>query len=91
MADTLHQPYRSALLPGLSEVLSLEPSPGLLGLALSGAGSTVVAFADSHEDEIGALISAVFARHGLTSQVRLLEADNSGLVVDALQEEQGHV
>jgi len=84
MADALHQPYRSELLPGLNEVLALEPSEGLLGVALSGAGSTVVALADSHESEIGARIASIFARHSLASQVRLLKADNEGLVVDPL-------
>jgi homoserine kinase len=84
MADALHQPYRSELLPGLNEVLAMEPSEGLLGVALSGAGSTVVAFADSHGSEIGARIRSIFARHGLSSQVRLLKADNEGLVVEEL-------
>ncbi len=82
MADALHQPYRSCLLPGLQEVLTMPPHEGLLGVALSGAGSTVVAFADARESEIGAEIRAIFARHGLASDVRLLKADNDGLVVE---------
>ncbi len=83
MTDALHQPYRSALLPGLSDVLAMEQCAGLLGVALSGAGSTVIAIVDSCESEIGARIGSIFARHGLRSQVRLLKADNSGLAVDA--------
>ncbi len=82
MTDALHQPYRSELIPGLKDALGIEPCEGLLGVALSGAGSTVVAFADSHEDQIGARIQTTFARHGLKSQVRLLKADNDGLVVE---------
>jgi homoserine kinase len=82
MADVLHQPYRSILLPGLSEVLALPPCSGLLGVALSGAGSTVIALADSRESEIGEEIRSIFARHGLSSQVRLLKADNEGLSVE---------
>jgi homoserine kinase len=83
MADALHQPYRSGLLPGLGEVLALPPRAGLLGAALSGAGSTVIAFADSRANEIGEEIRSIFARHGLSSQVRLLRADNEGLSVVA--------
>ena len=82
MTDRLHQPYRSALLPGFDEILKLSESPGLIGVALSGAGSTVVAFADGNAAEIGECIRGVFARHGLASQVRLLKADNHGLVFE---------
>ena len=82
MTDRLHQPYRSGLLPGLREILEMDDCEGLLGIALSGAGSTVVAFADARAGEIGSLISAVFARHGLASQVRLLKADNAGMVIE---------
>jgi homoserine kinase len=82
MSDVLHQPYRSDLIPGLKEVLSIAPREGLLGIALSGAGSSVIAFADSHEAEIGRAICGIFASSGLSSQARLLKADNVGLTVD---------
>jgi len=82
MKDRLHQTYRSSLLPGLAEILSMPDEPGLLGVALSGAGSTVMAFTDANAEAIGALIQAAFARHGLSSQVRLLTADNCGLVCE---------
>jgi homoserine kinase len=85
MSDLLHQPYRSELLPGLKEVLAMETCEGLLGVALSGAGSTVVALADSHEAEIGARIREIFKSHGLTALVRLLKADNTGLTLEPLQ------
>jgi len=82
MSDLLHQPYRSALLPGLGEILDMRDCEGLLGVALSGAGSTVVAFADSNEQAIGDSICSIFSQHGLGAQVRLLKADNHGLRVD---------
>lgn len=88
MRDRLHQPYRSYLLPGLEEILEMNEIEGLLGVALSGAGSTVVAFAESHAGEIGESISEVFARHGLATQTRLLKADNRGLVVEELSQEE---
>ena len=84
MSDCLHQPYRSKLLPGLKEVLDMENCAGLLGVALSGAGSTVVAFADSNEAEIGVRIADIFSSHGLKSRTRFLKADNTGLVLEAL-------
>jgi len=79
MKDWLHQPYRSQLLPGLAEILGMPDEPGLLGVALSGAGSTVMAFADAGAPQIGARMQAIFAAHGLVSEVRLLRADNRGL------------
>jgi homoserine kinase len=82
MSDLLHQPYRYKLVPGLEEILSMEDRQGLLGIALSGAGPTVVAFADSHEAEIAASISDIFKSHGLSAQSRLLKADNTGLVIE---------
>ncbi len=44
--DRLHQPYRGPLLPGLAEVLAGGRRPGLLGVTLSGSGSTVLAWLD---------------------------------------------
>ncbi len=85
MADRLHQPYRSTLVPGLKEILDLDGRDGLIGVALSGAGSTVVAFADADAAGIGADIAAIFLRHGLASTVRLLKADNCGLVVEEVE------
>jgi homoserine kinase len=84
MSDLLHQPYRGELLPGLKDVLAMEDRDGLLGVALSGAGSTVVALADAHESEIGARICDIFESHGLSSRVRLLKADNTGLTLAPL-------
>jgi homoserine kinase len=80
MRDRLHQPYRSPLLPGLEEVLAMEDSEGLLGVALSGAGPTVIAFADARAAEIGERIRAAFARRNLASEVRLLKADSRGMI-----------
>jgi homoserine kinase len=82
MNDQLHQPYRSSLIPGFSEILKIEPCEGLIGIALSGAGSSVVAFADAHEQEIADRICSIFARHGLSADARLLNADTRGLVLE---------
>ncbi len=84
MGDRLHQPYRSALVPGLKQILEMEDREGLIGVALSGAGSTVVAFADANAQEIGAGIASIFSRHGLSSTIRVLKADNRGLVIEEL-------
>ncbi len=84
MSDRLHQPYRSPLMPGLEKILTMAQTDGLIGVALSGAGSTVIAFADSNEREIASQISRIFAEHGLKARERLLKADNSGLTIEVL-------
>jgi len=81
MRDRLHQPYRGPMMPGLQEILEMDDEPGLIGRALSGAGSTVVALADSCEREIAARMCGVFRARGLNSEVRLLKADNDGLTI----------
>ena len=78
MRDRLHQPYRESLVPGLSEALALPRMNGLLGIALSGAGPSIVALVDDNEDEIGARIASCFKAHNIESTIRTLEVDNEG-------------
>ena len=53
--------------------------PGLLGVALSGAGPSVVALATDRFDEIGKAIASRFEKNGVASTVRVLEAAQEGL------------
>lgn len=78
MRDRLHQPARESLVPGLHEALALPRKPGLLGIALSGAGPGILALVDDQAAEIGEQIADCFQRHKIQSTVRLLEADNEG-------------
>ena len=76
--DRLHQPQREALVPGLAEALALPRMQGLLGIALSGAGPSIVALVDDNDEEIGARIASCFSKHQIESTVRTLETDNDG-------------
>ena len=78
MRDRLHQPYREVLLPGLSEALALEPSGAMLGVAMSGAGSAVLALATGDYEAAGDRIARCFASHGVASRVLVLAADHAG-------------
>jgi homoserine kinase len=78
MRDRLHQPQRRNLVPGLAEALELFKRPGLLGVALSGAGPSVLAFATGRCQAIGEDIASAFARHGVQSTVRVLAAGVPG-------------
>jgi homoserine kinase len=46
MKDALHQPYRAKLIPGMERILREAVDYGALGVALSGAGPTLIAFLD---------------------------------------------
>ncbi|HEY2962415.1 MAG TPA: homoserine kinase [Pyrinomonadaceae bacterium] len=78
MRDELHQPQRESLVPGLAEALALPRMPGLLGIALSGAGPSILALVTDRDDEIGARIVSCFRAHKIDSTVRTLEIDNAG-------------
>lgn len=75
--DKLHHPYRQKLAPGLEHCLRLR-RPGLLGTAISGSGSSVIAFADDNELEIAGKLQEIFHDAGLASEARFTQADNNG-------------
>jgi homoserine kinase len=82
MRDRLHQPYRAALVPGLEEALGLERMPGLLGVALSGSGPTVLALAIANFDQIASAIAERFHSHGIRCSSRVLAVEKLGRVVE---------
>jgi homoserine kinase len=79
MQDRLHQTARQTLIPGLAEVLALPRMPGLLGIALSGAGPSVIALATERFDEIGKAVARCFEKHDLAPTIRNLEAAQEGI------------
>jgi homoserine kinase len=81
MQDRLHQHYRQKLIPGLAEILAMPQMPGLLGLALSGAGPSVVALATAGFDEIGKAIAGCFEREGIAATIRFLEVAQDGISI----------
>jgi homoserine kinase len=87
LRDRLHQPYRAPLAPGLTEVLKLndelDHQPGLLGVAISGAGSTMIAFALDNCTAIAEAMRARLAAHGVESRAFEVQVDNQGRVLSA--------
>jgi homoserine kinase len=80
MQDRIHQGARQALIPGLAEALALPRMPGLLGVALSGAGPSVLALATERYDEIGRAVARCFEKHDLAPTTRILEAAQEGMI-----------
>jgi homoserine kinase len=87
--DKLHQPYRQKLVPGIERSLRLRHE-GLLGIAISGSGSSVIAFARGQESEIAQAVQKLFADEGVQTEVRVTSADNTGATITE-QEIASHV
>jgi homoserine kinase len=76
-SDRWHQPYRAPLVPGLAKVLQLR-HPDLVGICLSGAGPSVLAFTRGAGQIIGKLVQEAVQEEGIQSHVYMLTADNLG-------------
>jgi homoserine kinase len=79
MQDRLHQPYRIALVPGMKEAFKAARDAGASGVAISGAGPGVLAFAPTRQEEIVAAVKASFQRAGLSSRAWILSIDTKGV------------
>jgi homoserine kinase len=75
--DRMHQPFRAPLVPGLEACFEVR-HPNLLGVFLSGAGSSVLAIVRASGEEIGELLAAEFRRRGVNSRVLRLKPENRG-------------
>ncbi len=84
--DRLHQSYRASLVPGLPAVLAREALPeyvegSLLSVTVSGSGSTVLAIADGHWEEIGRWMVSTFGREGIEAEFRILDLETRGATI----------
>jgi homoserine kinase len=71
LADRLHQPYRTIIVPGLEHALHLEHRD-LLGVCLGGAGPSIVAFAERNFEAIAELLGRAYDPLGIPYRVRTL-------------------
>ena len=78
--DRLHQPYRQKLAPGIENALRYRHK-GLLGIAISGSGSSVIGFAEKNKPEIGSELQKIFFQEGVKAEVLITSADNTGAVL----------
>lgn len=81
MQDRIHQPYRAALIPGMSHILEQAVEQGALGAALSGAGPTLIAFIDSHsehKEQLENFMVSTMKREGITAKTMWLSPDHFG-------------
>ena len=81
LEDKLHQPYRAHLIPGLAEVFAAAKAVGAYNAIISGAGSTVMAYAAPEADgkAIAEAMVAEFAKQGEKASYHLLTLDTEGV------------
>lgn len=83
LVDTLHEPFREALVPELSELKMLLRNTPALAVVLSGAGSSILVIVEeSHKDEVFEKLKDWKAKSSNQAEVLDLEVDHDGLVVE---------
>ncbi len=83
LEDRMHQPYRTALVPGLADIIKLR-APGLLGCTLSGAGPSVLVFHERGFEDVCDLVRQIFAAHGCLSRVLATRVARHGFLCEKL-------
>lgn len=88
--DQLHQSYRCPLVPGMQRLLEIqgvseELANSLLGIFISGSGSSVIALADGDYDEIGNWMVTTLASAGTLASYQVLDLDTKGARVSQVQ------
>lgn len=78
MQDRLHQPYRIPLITGMAEAMRAAREAGAAGVALSGAGPSMIAFAEKGHEAIGKAAAAAFTSAGLNTRQWKLQVDKNG-------------
>lgn len=81
LEDKLHQPYRAHLIPGLPDVFAAAKEAGAYNAIISGAGSTVMAYASPKADceRIAKAMVDVFAANNEHACYHILDLDTDGV------------
>jgi homoserine kinase len=78
--DRIHEPYRAAVYPQLPSLVAAAREAGAIGACMSGAGSTIIAFADDASviDRVAAALVARAAAEGLTGRIHVAAPQAAG-------------
>ncbi len=81
LEDKLHQPYRAHLIPGLDDVFEAARNAGAYNAIISGAGSTVMAYADVKADheKIARAMQDAFLKNNEPCAYHILDLDLDGV------------
>jgi homoserine kinase len=88
MKDALHQPYRAELIPGMAHILAEATQHGALGIALSGAGPTLLAFVDtaaSDSQRLETFLRSTLQEQGIEARLLRLKPEQSGVTAAVVE------
>lgn len=83
LKDRIHQPYRTAFIPGMQEIIAGITNQGAYGAVLSGAGPTLLALC--HRDRVSSIkpyLQDFFSRQPYSFELRELNIDHRGVTVN---------
>ena len=80
LKDKLHQPYRTKLVPGLSQIMeNLKHTEGVLGCVLAGAGPSVAVIQNgTNTDNIKEIVSSTWNDMNVNAQIYTLPVEGEG-------------
>lgn len=78
LQDRLHQPYRQALISGYEAVQNAALAAGAYGMAISGAGPTLLALASAKAAAVATAMQTAWQQQGINAEVRSLAIDTQG-------------
>ncbi|MEA1961930.1 MAG: homoserine kinase [Bacillota bacterium] len=81
MNDELIQPKRKMFIPAFDQVVNSALEAGARGVALSGAGPSIIAMTVDHEEEIGAAMKNAFLESSVPSKVYVLHPCTEGMTL----------
>ncbi|HUT66364.1 MAG TPA: homoserine kinase [Spirochaetota bacterium] len=80
MQDRLHQPYRTALFPQMQDIFSSAMEAGADGVALSGSGSSVIAFVSEagRLKTVSSMMQKTLEEKGISGKTVVTDIDQEG-------------
>jgi homoserine kinase len=82
MQDRLHQPYRLPLMPGAAEAMQAALTHGARAAAISGAGPSMIAFANGDTNKIASEMQKAYQSAGTPARAFCLRTTNQGIIVE---------
>ena len=81
MGDRLHQPYRLNLIPGAAAAYDAAYAAGAQGVALSGAGPSLIALTQNDPQPVVRAMIDAFGAAGMDSRSWILKPTTQGAQV----------
>lgn len=87
LEDRLHQPYRANLIPGMEQAFTAGEAAGAYKCIISGAGSTLLAYAppETDGDAIGRAMGQALEKAGQKTIWHVLQLNDRGTEVSGLE------